>query len=77
MSYIKVKDNETLVRDSHSNAVLNTDIEGLRAYYAKRDMLKKEKLERNETKERLTRLEDDMQEIKNLLIKIASQQDNG
>lgn len=77
MNYLKVKDNETLVRDSHSNAVLNTDIAGLREYYAKRDMVRKEKLEKNETKERLTKLEDDMQEIKNLLIKIASQQNNG
>jgi len=69
---MKVKENHNLVRDSHSKAVLNTDVQALKEYYAKREIVRKEKQEKSETRERLAKLEDDMQEIKNLLIDIAN-----
>lgn len=72
MSYYQVKDHNNLVRDSSSKAILNTDIEGLKEYYAKRDLAKKQREEKEETKTRLAKLESDMQEIKNLLTEIAS-----
>lgn len=72
MPYYQVKDHNNLVRDSSSKAILNTDIEGLREYYAKRDLAKKQKDEKEETKTRLAKLESDMQDIKNLLTEIAS-----
>ena len=71
MSIVAIKDNQKLVRDTHSKAVLNTDRVGLQEYYAKRQLVKKEKEDKMETKERLVKLESDMQDIKRLLIEIA------
>ena len=71
MSIVAIKDNQKLMRDTHSKAVLNTDRAGLQEYYAKRELVKKEKEDKMETKERLAKLESDMQDIKRLLIEIA------
>lgn len=51
----------------HSKAILNTDKEGLQKYLRMRDVAKKQQEEQNETKNRLTKIEQDMSEIKNLL----------
>lgn len=51
----------------HSKAVLNTDKEGLQDYLRKRNVAKKQQEEQIETKNRLTKIEQDMSEIKNLL----------
>ena len=51
----------------HSKAVLNTDKEGLQDYLRKRNVAKKQQEEQIETKNRLTIIEQDMSEIKNLL----------
>ncbi len=72
MSIVAIKDNQKLVRDVHSKAVLNTDKNALNEYYAKREMIKKEQEEKSETKMRLAKLESDMQDIKDLLIEIAA-----
>ena len=72
MSIVAIKDHQKLVRDTSSKAVLNTDKTALQEYYAKRDMLKKEQEEKIETKERLAKIEQDMQDIKNLLVEIAA-----
>jgi hypothetical protein len=70
MSYYRVKDHNHLIRDSSSKAILNTDVEGLKEYYAKKQLAKKHKEEKEETKERLIKLENDMQDIKSLLMEI-------
>ena len=72
MSIVAIKDHQKLVRDTHSKAILNTDKTGLKEYYAKRDLLKKEQEEKMDTKERLAKIESEMQDIKNLLIEIAA-----
>jgi hypothetical protein len=69
--YAKVKDHNHLIRDINSKAVLNTDKAGLNDYMMKREIAKKQKEEQSETKMRLTQLEQDMSEIKNMLIEIA------
>ena len=69
--YAKVKDHNHLIRDMNSKAVLNTDKAGLNDYMIKREIAKKQKEEQSETKMRLAQLEEDMTEIKNLLIEIA------
>ena len=63
--------NTRLIRDVHSKAVLNTDKNGLDEYLMKRELAKKQQAEKEETKERLSKLENDMTEIKNLLHEIA------
>jgi hypothetical protein len=69
--YAKVKDHNHLIRDINSKAVLNTDKAGLNDYMMKREIAKKQKEEQSETKMRLAQLEQDMSEIKNMLIEIA------
>jgi hypothetical protein len=69
--YAKVKDHNHLIRDIQSKAVLNTDKAGLNDYMMKREIAKKQLSEQSETKMRLAQLEQDMSEIKNLLIEIA------
>ncbi len=56
----------------HSKAVLNTDREGLQEYLRKREVAKKQQEEQIETKNRLTKIEQDMFEIKTLLQNIAN-----
>ena len=67
MPLIKVKDHEHLFRDSHSKAILNTDRAALEDYYAKVEFLRKQKVEQEDTKQRLSTLEQNMSEIKSLL----------
>jgi t-SNARE complex subunit (syntaxin) len=64
-------ENSKLVRDLHSKAILNTDRIGLEDYMMKRELAKKQLAEKEETKQRLVKLENDMTEIKNLLHEIA------
>ena len=59
------------VRDIHSKAILNTDKKGLNEYLMKRDLARKQKGEQEQTKERLEKLENDIQEIKELLLKMS------
>jgi uncharacterized protein (UPF0276 family) len=71
MSLVKVENHNNLVRDTSSGAVLNTDRTGLQEYYRRRELAKKELLEREENKMRLQKMEEEMQEIKELLKEIA------
>ncbi len=70
--YAKVNEHENLVRDMHSKAILNKDKEGLQDYLRKREVAKMQLEEQIETKNRLTKIEQDMSEIKNLLQTIAN-----
>jgi hypothetical protein len=65
--FAKVKDHENLVRDMNSKAILNTDKLALQEYYKKRELAKKELAEKNESKQRLDKIENEMSEIKDLL----------
>jgi uncharacterized protein (UPF0276 family) len=71
MTTVQIKDSK-LVRDIHSKAVLNTDKAALNDYYAKKEIAKKQCEEQIETKEKLAQLEQEMKEIKNLLVEIAN-----
>jgi hypothetical protein len=55
----------------HSKAVLNTDRSALNNYYDKKEIVKKQNEDQSETKRKLIRLEEEMQEIKLLLLEIA------
>ena len=71
MSLLKVENQNHLVRDTTSGAILNTDRTGLQEYYRRRELAKKEIADREETKQRLAKMEEEMQEIKTLLKEIA------
>ena len=70
MKQVKIPDTP-FVRDIHSKAILNTDRKGLNEYLMKREIAKKQQGEKVETKVRLDKLEQDIQEIKELLLKMS------
>jgi len=59
------------VRDNLTKAVLNTDISGLEAYKMARDQRLQEQTTLQNCVEDISSLKDDMNEIKNLLIKLS------
>lgn len=65
-------EDENLVRDVNSKALLNNNLNALREYKNKKNLVQALKKDESETKQRLAKLETDMQDIKNLLIEIAS-----
>ena len=61
---VRITDSQNLLRDINSKAILNTDRAGLEEYLLKRDIAKKQMAEEKQLSGRLTKLEEDMSEIK-------------
>ena len=74
--YVKIENTE-YVRDMSTQAVLNTDRQGLQQFQNTRKRLLAQKNEQQDTRTRLQKLEEDMQEIKQLLQVIAMRGTNG
>lgn len=72
MTYVKIENNEDLVRDKNSNAVLNVDNDALNTYRAQRARQK----EINGSLGKIKELESDVAEIKSLLYKLLDREDN-
>ena len=70
--FAKVKDHENLVRDMNSKAILNTDKSALEEYQARVEYARKQQAEKKETQMRLEKLEQNMEEIRSLLVEIAT-----
>lgn len=60
MSYIKVEDEKTLVRDTLTGAILNTDLVALAAYKKRMSGIKAQE-------DRIIQLEQTVQELKTLI----------
>ena len=71
MAHVRIEDT-ALIRDIHSKAILNTDKAGLNDYLIKREIAKKQQAEQLQNKDRLTKLEEEMSEIKNLLVQLVN-----
>lgn len=71
MTYAKVVDNPSLVRDMESSAILNTNQREIIDFNLKRKKILEEKFEKEETKVRLAKIEQEMSDIKQLLKEIA------
>ena len=69
--HVRIQDS-ALVRDIHSKAILNTDKAGLNDYLMKREIAKRQQAEQVQTKDRLDKIENDMSEIKNLLVQLVN-----
>jgi len=65
MEVLKIKDNETLVRDTKSNAVLNTDMSSLEKYRARRDKERQMSSDVEELKERMSNIESLLHQLVN------------
>jgi hypothetical protein len=66
----------SLIRNTHSKALLNKDRKALEEYKARKNFLLKVKNEDQETKDRIRNLEKDMSEIKSLLIEMIKSNGN-
>lgn len=71
VQHVRIQDT-ALIRDIHSKAILNTDKAGLNDYLMKREIAKKQQAEQVQTKDRLDKIENDMSEIKNLLVQLVN-----
>jgi len=75
-NFVKIENTE-FVRDMSTQAVLNTDRQGLQQFQNTRKRLLAQKNEQQDNRIRLQKLEEDMQEIKQLLQVIAMRGTNG
>ena len=72
MSYIKVKDNENLVRDSKSNCIINTNKSEYDEYLARRKSKQNEKNKVENLEKDMDTLKNELSEIKSLLKEIIN-----
>jgi len=65
--YVPIEINRDLVRDVSNRALLNTNLEELKTYYAERDLRLKELEEKQTMEQKVNKLEEDITDIKNML----------
>ena len=65
--YVPIEINRDLVRDVSNRALLNTNLEELKTYYAERDLRIKELQEKQTMEEKVNKLEEDITDIKSML----------
>ncbi len=65
--YVPIEINRDLVRDVSNRALLNTNLEELKTYYAERDLRLKELQEKQTIEQKVNKLEEDITDIKNML----------
>ena len=69
--YVPIEINRDLVRDVSNRALLNTNLEELKTYYAERDIRLKELQEKQTMEQKVNKLEEDITDIKNMLREIV------
>jgi hypothetical protein len=67
---IRVADHPNLVRDRHSNAILDIDEESYKKYQAQKAERLNQKVKIQEFEQKLNRVESELSDIKSLLVKI-------
>jgi hypothetical protein len=67
IDYLKVDGNDSLVRDTSSKAIINTNVKEYYSYVEKRNMMLKQKQELDRQSQEITNLKKDMSEIKDML----------
>ena len=73
MKYIKVKEDENLVRDENTNALINTNLNEYRNYIELKKAKERENLRISNIESTLVELRNEIDEIKSLLKKYDSQ----
>jgi hypothetical protein len=63
MEYVKIKDSPSLIRDLHSKAILETNMNAVQRYEQQRKLFD----ERNNQKEEIINLKEEVSEIKQML----------
>ena len=67
MDYVKVKDNEHLIRNTNSNCIVNTNKSEYEEYITRRKLKKSEKNKVDNLERDISTLRDEITEIKDLL----------
>jgi len=67
MNYSKVKEDEHLIRDNDSNALINTNLNEYRNYIELKKVKEKENMRIEKIESEINSLKNDLSEIKNLL----------
>tara|TARA_R110000868_G_scaffold43748_3_gene146835 strand:- start:25051 stop:25278 length:228 start_codon:yes stop_codon:yes gene_type:complete len=67
MNYVKVKDKDYLERDSNSNGIVNTDIQGYEKYIQNYKKRYNESQRIKNLEEDVNKMKNDLNEIKDLL----------
>ena len=65
--YVPIEINRDLVRDVSNRALLNTNLEEFKTYYAERDLRLKELQEKQTMEQKVNKLEEDITDIKDML----------
>jgi hypothetical protein len=65
--YVPIKDKKEFVRDTSNKAILNTNMEELKTYYAERDLAIKRNEEKLMMEQKVNKLEEDITDIKQML----------
>ena len=65
--YVPIKDKKEFVRDTSNKAILNTNMEELKKYYAERDLAIKRNEEKLMMEQKVNKLEEDITDIKQML----------
>jgi hypothetical protein len=73
MKRVKVKDEINLFRDVSTNAIINTDMQAYNNYINSRKLKEQESKKIENIENELINVKDDLNEIKNLLRKLANE----
>ena len=65
--YVPIKDKKEFVRDTSNKAILNTNMEELKTYYAERDLAIRKNEEKLMMEQKVNKLEEDITDIKQML----------
>jgi len=69
--FVRIEEEKHLVRDTTNRAILNTDRAGLENYLAQRQLAKQKLAEQEEMKNKVSKLEQDITDIKDMLRELA------
>jgi hypothetical protein len=67
MPYVQIEGHNHLYRDLNTGALINTDLEELKTYYAESELKNREMEEKIKLENKVNKLEEDIGEIKHLL----------
>ena len=72
MDYVKVKDNEHLIRNTNSNCIVNTNKSEYEEYITRRKLKKSEKNKVDNLERDISTLRNEITEIKDLLRRLVN-----
>jgi archaellum component FlaC len=72
MEHIRVKDKNHLIRNTETNAIINTDMKGYEEYENNYKRLYAQNKRLNEVENSVNEIKNDLSEIKNLLRSLAN-----